>query len=161
MPNIGPAANWVSFHQKTAYTETPVTDNYTFDIYGIDHSNNETLLFNNIQLRDVDIQTVNANTYPFLRLELNVDDEIKLMIIDSKRNCRRISSPRPPMDILSPISLVRSVTETYMIFIIPIPPTSNDIPAMAPSSMVKISVMDVMVVASSSWLLISKSLSWD
>ena len=77
-PNIGPAANWVSFHQKTAYTETPVTDNYTFDIYGIDHSNNETLLFNNIQLRDVDVQTVNANTYPFLRLELNVDDEINL-----------------------------------------------------------------------------------
>ena len=55
----------------------------------------------------------------------------RLIKMDSMRNCKRMSRPRAPMAMRSPISLVRSVTETYMMFMIPIPPTNKLIPAMA------------------------------
>ncbi len=52
-----------------------------------------------------------------------------LIKIASIKNCSSISFPRAPIAILKPISLVRSVTDTYMIFIIPIPPITNEMPA--------------------------------
>ena len=48
-----------------------------------------------------------------------------------------------PIAILIPISRVRSVTETSMIFMIPIPPTISETPAMAPSSIVITPVISV------------------
>ena len=56
--------------------------------------------------------------------------------IASTRNCRRMSPPRAPTAILSPISRVRSVTLTSMMFMMPMPPTSSDTLATAPSSSV-------------------------
>ena len=41
---------------------------------------------------------------------------------------------RAPMAMRMPISRVRSVTETSMMFMMPMPPTSKDTEAMAPSS---------------------------
>ena len=41
-----------------------------------------------------------------------------------------------PIDIRNPISRVRSVTDTYMMFMIPIPPTNSDMPAIQASRMV-------------------------
>ncbi len=41
-----------------------------------------------------------------------------------------------PIAMRMPISRVRSVTDTSMMFMIPIPPTSSETDAMAPSSMV-------------------------
>ena len=58
-----------------------------------------------------------------------------------------------------PISRVRSVTETYMIFMIPIPPTNNDIPAMQASKIVIMSVVELNMELSSSCERISKSSS--
>ena len=57
-----------------------------------------------------------------------------LIRMASMRNCERISTPRAPTDIRRPISRVRSVTETYMMFMIPIPPTTSEMPAMQASS---------------------------
>ena len=45
----------------------------------------------------------------------------------SVRNCQRIVFLRAPIAFFRPISLVRSVTETSMMFITPIPPTSREI----------------------------------
>ena len=50
---------------------------------------------------------------------------------DSIKNWIIISISRAPNAFLIPISLVRSVTYTSMIFIIPIPPTNKEIPAIA------------------------------
>ena len=47
----------------------------------------------------------------------------------SVRNCPSIAPFPAPIAFLSPISQVRSVTDTSMIFMTPIPPTSSDIPA--------------------------------
>ena len=58
-----------------------------------------------------------------------------------KRNWVRISRRRPPIALRTPISRVRSVTDTNMIFIIPIPPTINETSAMDARSMVNVSVV--------------------
>ncbi|MCK5368000.1 MAG: transporter, partial [Cyclobacteriaceae bacterium] len=72
-PKIGPSANWVSFHQKTEFLEAPSTDNYSFNIYGIDNANNEVLL--NV---DEDLTGIDETTYPYLRLEMKLFDETNL-----------------------------------------------------------------------------------
>ena len=48
---------------------------------------------------------------------------------DSTKNWKRIEPVLAPSAFLIPISLVRSVTDTSMIFITPIPPTKRDIAA--------------------------------
>lgn len=77
---IGPASSWKSFHQKTSLSEVPATDTYSFNIYGIDQTNNEILLndFENINSKDLDIQSIESSQYPFLRLEMNLFDDVNL-----------------------------------------------------------------------------------
>ena len=47
-----------------------------------------------------------------------------------------MSRPRAPIALRMPISRVRSRTETSMMFMIPMPPTTSEIEAMPPSSRV-------------------------
>ena len=49
--------------------------------------------------------------------------------------------PRAPSALRRPISRVRSVTETSMMFMIPIPPTSSEMAAMPPRKMVSTEVI--------------------
>ena len=63
----------------------------------------------------------------------------------SIRNWLMMSDRRAPMAMRTPISLVRSVTETSMMFITPIPPTTRLITAMAATSRVRVWVVEVMV----------------
>ena len=56
------------------------------------------------------------------------------IMIASSRNCVRMSFWRAPMAMRMPISRVRSVTETSMMFMMPMPPTSSETEAMAPRS---------------------------
>src|SRR5204862_450980 len=51
----------------------------------------------------------------------------RLSITDSPRNCRRIACRRAPTATRRPISRVRSVTETSITFMMPMPPTTSDI----------------------------------
>ena len=51
---------------------------------------------------------------------------IKAIVLDSIKNCSSTSERRAPSALRIPISLVRSVTETSMMFIITIPPTTSD-----------------------------------
>ena len=55
---------------------------------------------------------------------------IKQINMASIRNCCKIFACRAPIAIRTPISFVRSVTETNIIFITPIPPTIKEIKAM-------------------------------
>ena len=52
----------------------------------------------------------------------------------SIRNCDTICARRAPMARRIPISRVRSVTYASMMFMIPMPPTRSEIPAIAPST---------------------------
>jgi len=56
--------------------------------------------------------------------------------IASIRNCRRMSRALAPTAMRNPISRVRSVTETSMMFMIPTPPTTSEIMATHKSRLV-------------------------
>ncbi len=58
--------------------------------------------------------------------------------------------PRAPIAMRRPISRVRSVTDTSMMFMIPMPPTSSETPAMPASSVVIVLVVSVRTLTISS-----------
>ena len=59
----------------------------------------------------------------------------------SMTNWPRMSFCLAPRDFRMPISLVRSVTDTSMMFIMPIPPTSREMAAMATSTIIMVFIM--------------------
>ena len=82
-----------------------------------------------------------------------------LIKIDSIRNWLLMSIPRAPTDIRRPISFVRSVTETSMMFMMPIPATSSEKAAATTRITVMVSIVDDIVSIISCWLRIWKSSS--
>jgi hypothetical protein len=82
---------------------------------------------------------------------------VKQTNADSIRNCLNISSRLAPIANLIPISLVLSVTLTNIIFIIPTPPTSSEIPAIDANKILKASVAVSAVEEMSARLDIEKS----
>ena len=60
----------------------------------------------------------------------------------SMRNCIRIVPRLAPMAFRMPISRVRSVTVTSMMFIMPMPPTMSEMLAIPPSRILRIFVTD-------------------
>ena len=83
----------------------------------------------------------------------------RLSTMASIRNCTRMSRLRAPMAMRMPISRVRSVTETSMMFMMPMPPTSSEMLAMEASRMVSTLVVSSAVLAMSVWLRTVKSSS--
>ena len=69
-------------------------------------------------------------------------------------NWRMMSRRLAPSDLRMPISRVRSVTDTSMMFMMPMPPTSSEIPAMPTSTMV---IMPVISFIESTMLCISET----
>ena len=84
---------------------------------------------------------------------------MRQMSTASIRNCCKILPCRAPMAMRTPISLVRSVTDTSMIFITPMPPTTSEIRAIQEISRVIAPVVFSMVCLMLSLLLVKKS-SW-
>ncbi len=68
-----------------------------------------------------------------------------------------MSRPRAPIALRMPISRVRSRTETSMMFMIPIPPTSSEIEAMPPRRSARVAPTDENVSRSCAWSAIVKS----
>lgn len=64
------------------------------------------------------------------------------MIIDSTKNCIRISCLVAQIAFRIPISLVRSVTDTSIIFITPIPQTKREIAAIPQSNIDIVALTD-------------------
>jgi len=79
------------------------------------------------------------------------------MNTDSIMNWNNISRLLAPTAFLSPISRVLSVTVTNIIFIIPIPPTNKETPAMPPSIPLRVSMIPSKVFKMSFCSLIAKS----
>ncbi len=77
--------------------------------------------------------------------------------IASMRNWVRMSRRRAPTAFRMPISRVRSFTETSMMFMIPMPPTSNEIPPIAPSRIVNVPLTCWNAASVSFWFVTVKS----
>ena len=74
-PVFGPAKAWNSFHWRGKSLETPTRDSLSFQVIGITSAGIETPLFViDSTMKDVNISTINANQYPFIKLKMfNVD----------------------------------------------------------------------------------------
>ena len=79
---------------------------------------------------------------------------------DSMMNCDRIMNGVAPIAMRRPISLMRSVTLTSMMFMIPMPPTKSEIAATAVRSTVIRDETEPIVAMISFVSLTSKSSSW-
>ena len=71
----------------------------------------------------------------------------RLRVMASMRNWSLMATGCAPTAMRMPISRVRSVTLTSMMFMMPMPPTTSDMPAIAPSSSVMICEMELTVSA--------------
>lgn len=80
----------------------------------------------------------------------------KVSTTASVRNCTTMSALRAQMDLLMPISRVRSETDTSMMFMIQMPQTTSDIDAMPTRNTLSVSVTLVMVASMSAELEIEK-----
>lgn len=98
----------------------------------------------------------NRNTYSKNHTDYTTST---LSRIASIRNWLRMSIPLAPTLILKPISRVRSVTLTYIIFMIPMPPTIREIPATLPSKIVIVDIVEFIILEISSCERILKSSS--
>ena len=75
---------------------------------------------------------------------------VTLSRMASMRNWLRMSTPRAPTLMRRPISRVRSVTLTYMMFMMPIPPTRSEMPATEPKRMVMVDMVEFIMLEISS-----------
>lgn len=73
---IGPALEWGSFHWRYNHEETPITDNQSVEVYGVNDFGFENLLFTvPASTLDTNITFINASIYPYLRLNFLTNDE--------------------------------------------------------------------------------------
>jgi len=75
-PLFGPAKAWKEIHWRGNSQDTTAGDNPTVDVYGIDKSGNETLVYSDLNQssQDFDISGISADNYPYIRLKMrNID----------------------------------------------------------------------------------------
>ncbi|MEQ8478171.1 MAG: C25 family cysteine peptidase [Fulvivirga sp.] len=75
---IGPAKQWGSVIANASISELPKTDEFTFDVIGMGNNGNEQVLMNDVTNFPLDLSSVNANQYPYLKLVINIADDINL-----------------------------------------------------------------------------------
>ncbi len=71
---IGPASSWQTLSQSVTASESPVTDVFSFDVIGITLEGAENVLFPGVTSVNTDLSSINPDTYPFLRLRVNLSD---------------------------------------------------------------------------------------
>lgn len=77
-PPLGPAVSWDSLSWRMMPLENPSKDSTVLNVFGIDQNGNETLLISNLPTDSGDIRIINqinANTYPYLRLNAHITDD--------------------------------------------------------------------------------------
>ncbi|MDN5202948.1 C25 family cysteine peptidase [Fulvivirgaceae bacterium BMA10] len=75
---IGPAQSWDRFINLSRISEQPQTDAILFDLIGEDFDGNESLLFNDVSVSELNLSSIDAATYPYLRLKFETSDETNL-----------------------------------------------------------------------------------
>src|SRR4030095_9761704 len=77
-PVFGPAKTWQELHWRGNSVDTIGGGKPKNDVYGLDQKYNETLLFSDIDQssQDFDISSVDARTFPYLRLKMENLDSV-------------------------------------------------------------------------------------
>ncbi len=77
-PIYGPAKSWSKFHWRGKPSETSPGDSILFKVIGVTASGIETTLYTvDSTIKDFDISAINANQYPYLKLQMYNEDTIK------------------------------------------------------------------------------------
>jgi len=71
---IGPSNTWYTFYNQVTGIDDLVNDRYSFQIVGVNQSNEETLLQSGIAVNNLDISGINPNLYPYLKLNFLTSD---------------------------------------------------------------------------------------
>jgi hypothetical protein len=76
-PNFGPAKAWKELKWRGSM-EPSGDDVATVDVVGVQNDGTETILYNalTVSQQDVDISSINASVYPFVKLRLRTQDSI-------------------------------------------------------------------------------------
>ncbi|MEM8523652.1 MAG: C25 family cysteine peptidase [Bacteroidota bacterium] len=72
-PNIGPAHSWGSL--EWAVGDTNSSDKVSVNVYGVDQSDQEVLLYEDVITSTFSLASVDAATYPYLKMEYLTQDE--------------------------------------------------------------------------------------
>jgi hypothetical protein len=76
-PMFGPAKTWKQLQWAGTSLETPSTDNVRLDIIGVDNNQVETPLYEiDPSTSNFDLSSVDAKTYPYLKLKMTAADTI-------------------------------------------------------------------------------------
>ena len=77
-PLYGPATSWSQFHWRGNRDEATAGDSVRFNIIGVTSTGTETNLFTlDSTLKDVNISSINASQYPYLKLQMFTRDTIQ------------------------------------------------------------------------------------
>ncbi|SFF06572.1 putative type IX secretion system sortase PorU2 [Thermoflexibacter ruber] len=71
---IGPAAEWGNVWRLINNAENPSRESWKLDVIGVDFANRERVLKENIRADGMSLADINASSYPYLKLRLNVED---------------------------------------------------------------------------------------
>lgn len=74
---IGPASAWHKLYEKVKISETPVTDKFAFNVYGIGLDGKSTLVRQD-QVDTVSLSSIFPDDYPYLDVVYNLSDSINL-----------------------------------------------------------------------------------
>ena len=72
---IGPAKTWKYFY-RTLNQPDNVNDKVKFNIYGINYNNTQSILITGASDREINISSIDAKSFPYLRIEANIKDSI-------------------------------------------------------------------------------------
>lgn len=77
-PLYGPATSWSQFHWRGNREESNLGDSVRFNVVGVSSAGVETNLFTiDSTMKDVDISSINASQYPYLKLKMFTRDTVQ------------------------------------------------------------------------------------
>jgi hypothetical protein len=82
---IGPASQWKEFYYRLKNKGDSPLDSIQYDILGVKKDKTEDILFEDVQSQNIDLSTVSAETYPFIKIKTSYQDPDRRTPLIQKR----------------------------------------------------------------------------
>ncbi|MDH5602715.1 MAG: C25 family cysteine peptidase, partial [Cyclobacteriaceae bacterium] len=73
---IGPSSSWGNFTNKVRLLESPSSDQYSFDIMGVNRNGGEQVVMSGVTNSFTDISGISAGSYPFIKIRTTLMDTL-------------------------------------------------------------------------------------
>lgn len=84
-PVAGPARSWLDFSQEIVHDKNPASDQHSFDIIGIRDDKSEYVLFDHVNLGNVDLTGVSSSQFPFIKMRMRSENQDGLVPTQLRR----------------------------------------------------------------------------